>query len=426
MRELVESTMDKNKNTLQNIRFSIRSLSCNLLLGMQLCTFGTSAFAQDDAITIRAGRLLDGTGGIRENVTITIEDSRITRIDNASGPYTFDFSDKTVLPGLIDTHVHITAHFNSQGRYGSDPGQTAGQTLLYAAENAYLTLMAGFTTVQSVGRADDRDLRDAINRGVLPGPRLLTSLNPITVDTGTPAELREVVQQHRADGADVIKMFASASIRDGGTQVMSDEQIQAVCSEATALGLRTIVHAYGTEAITTTIEAGCRQIEHGNRYSDEVIELMTARGTYYDPHLGLLYANYFDNRGKYIGIGNYTEEGFAAMEEARVIGYATFKRTLELGDVKIVFGTDALAGSHGMNAEELIYRVVEGGQDSMAAIISATSLAAEALNLGDNIGTVAPGFKADLVAISGNPLEDISALRKVNFVMRDGVVYKNH
>lgn len=417
--------MHKNKTPQNKFTRRLSPLAGGLLLLIQLVIAGSSAQAQDDAITIRAGRLLDGIGGVRENVTITIADSRIVRIDNSSGPYTYDFSDKTVLPGMIDTHIHIGAHFNSMGRYGPEPGQTSEQTLLYAAENAYLTLMAGFTTVQSVGSSMDKDLRDAIARGILPGPRLLTSLDPIRVNTGTPAQLREVVRQRQADGADVIKMFASASIRDGGIQVMSDAQIQAVCGEANALGLRTIVHAYGTEAITTAIEAGCTQIEHGNRYSDDVIDLMTERGTYYDPHLGLLYANYFDNRAKFIGIGNYTEAGFAAMEEARVIGYDTFKRTLELGDVKIVYGTDALAGSHGMNAEELIYRVKEGGQDRMAAIISATSLAAEALGLGEEIGTVQPGFQADLVAIDGDPLEDITALRDVAFVMKDGVVYKN-
>lgn len=395
-------------------------------VAVMIIAWPTVAPAQDGTISIRAGRLLDGTGGVMENVTVTIEDSRISRIDDAGGPYTFDFSDLTVLPGMIDTHVHIGAHFNSTGRYGPEPGQTPEQSMLYAAENAYVTLMAGFTTIQSVGSAMDKDLRDAIARGILPGPRLLTSLAPVNVDSGSPAELREIVRQRHADGADVIKMFASASIRDGGVQVMSDEQIQAVCDEANALGLRTIVHAYGTESITTVIEAGCMQIEHGNRYSDEVIDLMTERGTYYDPHLGLLYANYFDNRPKFIGIGNYTEAGFAAMEEARVIGYETFKRTLERGDVKIVYGTDALAGSHGRNVEELIYRVQEGGQDSAEAIVSATSLAAEALGLGDQIGRLQPGFNADLIVVDGDPLDDISTLRNVTFVMKQGLVYRNH
>ncbi|NKB32230.1 MAG: amidohydrolase family protein [Pseudomonadales bacterium] len=382
--------------------------------------------AGQESITIRAGSLIDGTGEVRENVTITVENGKIQRLDNSAGPYTFDFSDKIVLPGLIDTHVHITAHFNSQGRYGPDPDQTQAQTLLYAAENAYLTLMAGFTTIQSVGRDDDKDLRDAINRGVLPGPRILTSLAPINLNSGTPSQLVEIVRQRHADGADVIKMFASASIRDGGSQVMSDAQIQAVCSTANEVGLRTVVHAYGTESISTVIEAGCTQIEHGNRYDDDIIDLMTERDTYYDPHLGLLYANYFDNRGKFIGIGNYTEEGFAAMEEARVIGYETFKRTLELGDVKIVYGTDALAGAHGRNIEELIYRVEEGGQDRMDAIVSATSLAAESLNLEQVIGTIAVGLNADIIAIDDNPLEDTAALRNIRFVMKDGVVYKNN
>ncbi|MDD9889798.1 MAG: amidohydrolase family protein [Gammaproteobacteria bacterium] len=384
------------------------------------------SFAQSEQLTIRAGLLIDGTGATSENVTIKVEDGIIQSIDNGAGPYDFDFSDKTVLPGLIDTHVHITAHFNSQGRYEPDPGQTPAQTLLYAAENAYVTLMAGFTTIQSVGRADDKDLRDAINRGILPGPHILTSLAPVNVNSGPPQRLREIVQQHHEDGADVIKMFASASIRDGGHQVMSDDQIEAVCVTANELGLRTVVHAYGTESIATVIEAGCTQIEHGNRYSDDIIELMSETGTYYDPHLGLLYANYFDNRGKFIGIGNYTEEGYAAMEEARSIGYETFKRTLELGKVKIVYGTDALAGAHGRNIEELIYRVTEGGQGIMEAIVSATSLAAESLRMDTEIGSVASGYNADIIAIDGNPLQDVTALRNVRFVMKDGSVHKNN
>lgn len=206
---------------------------------------------------------------------------------------------------------------------------------------------------------------------------------------------------------------------------MSDEQLRAVCGEANEIGLRTVVHAYGTESLTAVIEAGCGGIEHGNRYSDEVIELMAEHGTYLDPHLGLLYANYFDNKEKYIGLGNYTEEGFALMEEARVIGYETFRRTLANGNVKIVYGTDAVAGAHGLNAEEFIYRVRDGGQDPMAAIVSATSLAAESLGLADQIGLVRPGYLADLVAVVGNPLEDITSVRNVKFVMKGGVVYKN-
>ena len=386
---------------------------------------GTSALAQDTPITIRAGRLLDGVGGVAENVTITVEGSRITRLETISGPVTYDLSDLTLMPGWIDTHVHLTNHFDADGRNHSDPDETPERAILYAAENAYRTLMAGFTTVQSLGSRRDRDLREAIERGSLPGPRVLTSLQSVNGRTGTPDEIRAFVRQLEADGADVIKIFASASIREGGVQTMTDEQLQAACGEARAVGLRTVVHAYGTPSLTATIQAGCGGIEHGNRYSDAVIDLMAERGTYLDPHLGLIYANYFDNKERFLGRGNYTEEGYALMEEARVIGYRTFQRTLAHGGVRVVYGTDAVAGAHGNNAEEFIFRVRVGEQDPMDAMVSATSRAAESLGLADRVGTVRPGYEADLVAVAGNPLDDITTVRQVMFVMKGGVVYKN-
>ena len=386
---------------------------------------GTSALAQDTPITIRAGRLLDGVGGVAENVTITVEGSRITRLETISGPVTYDLSDLTLMPGWIDTHVHLTNHFDADGRNHSDPDETPERAILYAAENAYRTLMAGFTTVQSLGSRRDRDLREAIERGSLPGPRVLTSLQSVNGRTGTPDEIRAFVRQLEADGADVIKIFASASIREGGVQTMTDEQLQAACGEARAVGLRTVVHAYGTPSLTATIQAGCGGIEHGNRYSDAVIDLMAERGTYLDPHLGLIYANYFDNKERFLGRGNYTEEGYALMEEARVIGYRTFQRTLVHGGVRVVYGTDAVAGAHGNNAEEFIFRVRVGEQDPMDAMVSATSRAAESLGLADRVGTVRPGYEADLVAVAGNPLDDITTVRQVMFVMKGGVVYKN-
>ena len=397
-----------------------------LLLSISLLTV-PGALAQETPITIRAGLLIDGAGNEQEDVTITVTGSRITGVSVGArvGPATYDLPELTLMPGLIDTHVHLTAHFDADGRNHSDPDETPAQAILYAAENAYATLMAGFTTVQSLGSPGDRDLREAISRGTLPGPRVLTALRAVRAGTGSPDEIRMFVRQLATDGADVVKVFASASIREGGGLVMTEEQLEAVCGEAQAVGLRTVVHAYGTDGLTATIRAGCGGIEHGNRYSEDVIELMAERGTYLDPHLGLLYANYFDHREQYLGRGNYTEEGFALMEEAWEIGYETFQRTLAHGGVRIVYGTDAVAGAHGRNAEEFIYRVQGGGHDPMDAIVSATSRAAESLGLADQIGTVRAGYQADLVAVAGNPLEDITVVRDVAFVMKGGVVYKN-
>lgn len=387
----------------------------------------SGAFAQETPITIQAGRLIDGAGNVQEDVTITVTGSRITGVSvgASDGAATYNLSELTLMPGLIDTHVHLTAHFDADGRNHSDPDETPTQAILFAAENAYATLMAGFTTVQSLGSPRDRDLREAIARGTLPGPRVLTALRAVNASTGSANEIRAFVRQLAADGADVVKVFASASIREGGGLVMTEEQLQAVCGEAQTVGLRTVVHAYGTDGLTATIEAGCGGIEHGNRYNDAVIDLMADRGVYLDPHVGSLWANYFEHKDQFIGRGNYTEEGFALMEEARVTGYETFRRTLAHGGVRVVYGTDAVAGAHGRNAEEFIYRVRDGGQAPMDAIISATSLAAESLALADQIGRVRPGYQADLVAIAGNPLDDITTMRNVRFVMKGGVVYKN-
>ncbi len=382
--------------------------------------------AQEEApITIRAGLLIDGTGDTRSNARIFVNGSTITRIDALRGAVDYDLSDLTVMPGWIDTHVHLTSHFEADGRlHQAGSTETAAQTMLHAVGNAYRTLLAGFTTVQSLGSPLDADLRDAIDRGDVPGPRVLTSLRAVTSATGDADAIRAYVRQLEADGADVIKVFASSSIRDGGVRALSDEQIEAACDEGHAQGLRVAVHAYGSEVVSSVIRAGCNSVEHGNRYDDETLALFAEHGTFLGFHVGLLWDNYAANRERFIGIGNYTPEGFARMSRARRIGMRRFRETLRNRDVQIVFGTDATAGAHGRNAEEFIVRIDEGGQDPMDAIVSATSRAARSLGLGEEIGRVARGFNADLVAVDGNPLDDVTALRRVRFVMKDGIVYR--
>lgn len=380
--------------------------------------------AQDRTITIRIGTALDGRGGVVRNTTLVVEGGKIRRMDPSVRRPTCDLSGLTVLPGMIDTHVHVSWHFGPDGRFvqrDSSPAQALGYTL----ENAYLTLMAGFTTVQGVGSPIDGEARDTMNRGVLPGPRILTSLGQISDSRLTPDQIRERIRQMKKDGADLIKIFASGSIRDGGRQTLSEEQVQAACGEATAVGLRSLVHAYGPDTITMCVRAGCTAIEHGTFVSDEGLRLMAERGTYFDPNIGLVAQNYLENRPKYQGIGNYNDEGFAAMEKAIPLNLAMFKRALAVNGLKIVFGTDAVAGAHGRNAEELIYRVQKGGQAPMAAIISITSLAAQSLGLQDQIGTLAAGLQADVIAVDGDPIKDITALRRVQFVMKGGRVVKN-
>jgi imidazolonepropionase-like amidohydrolase len=381
-----------------------------------------AAVASGQSITIKTSTILDGKGGILRNKTIVVEGGRIVRVTDARGAATYDLAGMTVMPGWIDTHVHLGWHFNKEGRL--EQGKEAPeQAALYAEGNAYATLMGGFTTVQSVGSAIDGDLRDLINAGVIPGPRILTSLRAVTENTGDPEKIRAYVRKMKEDGADVIKLFATASIRDGGKQTMTDEQVLATCSEAKALGLRSVVHAHAPGGARAAVMAGCTSVEHGALLDDATLQLIAEHGTYFDPNFLVLH-NYLDNKPKFLGIGNYTEEGFAYMEKAIPMMADVMKRAMA-HHVKMVLGTDAVAGAHGRNAEEFIYRVKDGGQPAMDAIVSGTSLAAESLGLRDKIGSITEGMEADIVAVAGNPLEDITVVRKVSFVMKGGRVYKN-
>ncbi|HSF16410.1 MAG TPA: amidohydrolase family protein [Vicinamibacteria bacterium] len=391
---------------------------------MTLTTLLLLVLAQE-SLVLRTPLLIDGSGSLFENRDVEIRGGSIREVRPSQGTPSYELGGLTLLPGLIDTHVHLSWHFDRSGRLASDASEEGPEEqVLYAAENAYKMLMAGFTTVQSLGAPVDKPLRDAIDRGVLPGPRILTSLRSVTSETGDPDAIRAFVRQQAAEGADVIKIFASASIRDGGEPTLTKEQVHAACSEAARLGLRSVVHAHGPESARRTVEAGCTTIEHGALLDEETMSLMAEKGVYFDPNTHLIFQNYFDNKSRYLGIGNYTEEGFRQMENAVPSVLEAFKIGLGINRLKIVFGTDAVAGAHGRNVEELVYRVETGGQDPHQAILGATSLAAESLGLENEIGQIRAGMAADLIAVEGNPLEDISALRRVRFVMRSGTIYK--
>src|SRR5581483_1347968 len=301
-----------------SLRIIMRGMRSKLLVFAAVAAFSSVALfsqSQTSGIRIHAATLLDGTGRIVRNATIVVEGSKIARVESgSSGPATYDLGTMTLVPGLIDVHSHIGWHFDKDGRFAARRGDPA-EEILYSAENAYVTLMAGFTTIQSPGQPNDVPLRDAIARGILPGPRILTSIRQITENSGTPDELREKVRQLKKDGADVVKIFASASIRDGGKQTMTNAQLQAVCGEANALGMRTMVHAHSPESIKASVNAGCQQIEHGVFANDEVLTLMADKGVYFDPNVGVVLQNYLRNRDRYEGIGNYNAEGFAYMEK---------------------------------------------------------------------------------------------------------------
>lgn len=382
---------------------------------------------QPEAIAVTARRVIDGTGRQIDNAAVIVQGNRITSVGPLPASFRgrrIDLGDATILPGLIDVHAHVVWYFNAQGRYHtSRDGETPVQAAIAAAGNAYETLMSGVTTLQSPGSSEDRDLRDAINRGAVPGPKILTSLGSIS--GGAPDSIRRRIRDFKSRGADLIKIFASRSIRDGGGPTMTAEQLSAACGEAHAQGLRAMVHAHAAEAMLLAADAGCDQIEHGVFATPEVLSRMATKGTYFSPQCSLVFRNYLENRSRYDGIGNYNAEGFASMERALPLAVEAIRKAVATPGLKLVFGTDAVAGAHGRNVEDLICRVSEAGQKPMDAIVSATSLAAESMKLGDSVGSLKPGLLADVIAVRGDPLADFTTMRRVVFVMKEGRVYRN-
>lgn len=395
---------------------------------LTVCLLAAKTSAQTPSrsrIVIAASTVLDGKGKVLHNTRIVIEGSKIVRIDPKAGPVDYDLRGLTVLPGWIDAHTHVTWSFGPDGKNGG-AGRTSQEAAYAAQSNAWATLMAGFTTIQSVGSPTDVPLRDAIAKGLLPGPRILTAVEPLNgrgPQTGTPDEIRAFIRKQKEAGADLIKIFASQSIRQGGGMTLSQDQLNAACDEARKVGLRTLVHAY-KDAVRAATNAGCTEIEHGTLATDDDLKLMAAKGTYLDPQAGLVIENYLLNKEKYLGTPGYTAEGFAAMEKILPMNHDLVQRASKIPGLKIVFGTDAVAGAHGRNAEEFIDRVRDAGVNPMTAMISANSLGAEAMGLGNLIGSIASGLEADIIALDGDPLKDITAVRRVVFVMKGGAVYK--
>jgi len=412
-------------------------LSCSIAFSLSLPLSGDSAQKspptdrtappEKKRIVIAASTVLDGKGRVLPNTRIVIEGSKIVAIDPKAEPVDYDLRGLTVLPGWIDAHVHITWSFGKDGK-NAGPAGTTQEAAYESAANAWVTLMAGFTTVQSVGSPTDIPLREAISKGTLPGPRILTAVEPLFGQgekSGTPDEIRAFVRKQKEAGADLIKIFAANSpVRSAMT--LSQDQLNAACDEARKLALRTLVHAY-KDAVRAATLAGCTQVEHGVGATEDDLKLMAAKGIYLDPQAGLVWDNYLLNKGKFVGTPGYPNslEGFGAMEKLIPTYREFMQRAAKIPGLKIVFGTDALAGSHGRNAEEFIDRVLNCGVDPMAAMVSANSLGAEAIGMSDQIGTIAPGLEADIIALDGDPLKDITAVRRVVFVMKGGIVYKN-
>jgi len=411
------------------------SMICTLRVAARwLAGSALVASAQDTSgtIVIRAATILDGRGGRIPNGAIVVRGSRIDAVLQGAqasaasrGAAVYDLGDATILPGLIDGHVHPSWYFNARGRLHSrDDGDTPAQATLAIADNLRRMVMSGVTTAQSMGAAEDADFRDAIASGRIVGPTLLSTLGSVSNERFSPDSLRGYVRGRKAAGADAIKIFASRSIRDSGTTTMNADQMQALCGEARALGLRTLVHAHSAESMRIATEAGCTQIEHGVFATQEVLTLMAQRGTFFSPQCGLIFRNYLENRARYEGIGNYNEAGFAAMERALPVAANVVRLAANTPQLKLVWGTDAVAGAHGRQVDDLICRVREAGQAPMSAIVSATSGAADALGRATSIGSIATGYRADIIGVAGDPVARIEDLRRVTFVMTGGVVRK--
>jgi imidazolonepropionase-like amidohydrolase len=376
---------------------------------------------------IEAGTLLTGRGQELHDTRILVKDGKIAAIGpslTVPGAVIYDLSHETVMPGLIDVHEHLTSHFGPNGK-PVDPGETPTQVALGVTSNLWVTLMAGFTTVQSVGEPLDEVFRQYVEEGIVAGPRILTSYHDIygSPRVGDDDVLRAKIDMLKYEHADLVKIFASSSVRSGLHDTLTLHQLQVLCGEANRIGIRTLVHAYAG-AIHNTVMAGCTEVEHGIYGTQADLDLMARRGTYFDPQVGLVLQNYMRFYDRSFGKSDRKAADIAQMTALLKSNQRLFREALHTRGLKMVVGTDAVAGAFGHQADEIIARVGLG-QSAMEAIDDATSVNADSLRLGDRIGSIAAGHDADIIAVVGNPLADAASLREVSFVMKGGAVYKD-
>jgi imidazolonepropionase-like amidohydrolase len=406
------------------------------------------------ATIIHAGRLIDGESGeLRREVSIVIEEGHITRIADGyvatgEGDTLVSLREYTVMPGLMDMHTHLMSQHSKQSyteRFFMDQAEYALRSTVHARH----TLMAGFTTVRDLGDngVNSIALRKAISEGWVVGPRIFTSAKSLATTGGHadpsnalrgdyrrdpgPVEgvingvddARKAVRQRYKDGADLIKLTATGGVlslaASGHNPQFTDEELKAVVATAKDYNMTVAVHAHGSEGMKRAVLAGVDSIEHGTFMTDEVIELMVEKGTYWVPT---------NMAGEWVAEKAKDPEYFPAVVRAKAAAIgpairATFRKAHAAG-VKIAFGTDSGVSAHGDNAREFEL-MVEGGMPPMKAIQSATREAAKLLKVEERLGTLAEKKLADVVAVEGNPLEDIRAMRKVVFVMKEGVVFKS-
>ncbi len=410
------------------------------------------AESNDPAITIiKAGHLLDGRGGAAiAPAMVRVEGEKIAEVGTnlavPEGATVIDLGDATLLPGLIDLHTHLTG---KMGVHWEDAlaKTTPGHDALWGARNALVTLRAGFTTCRDMGPTwpyVDVDLRNAINDGAVPGPRMLVAGNYVSSTGGAgdakqfsiyldaptvknladgPDEITKAVRTNFKNGADFIKIMATGAVLskgiEPGRQQYSDEEIKAAVVEATRWGGQVASHAHGAAGIKAAIRAGVRTVDHGSDLDDEAIALIKAsnRKTYYVPTLGVIEAIEQDGAKN-----NIPESERERSRKMKGVMFAGFKRALA-AKIPIGFGTDAAVIEHGENWKEFAVRH-SLGEPIAAGIVAATSLNAEILNWNDRVGTIEAGKFADLIAVPGDPLQDVNQLGRVGFVMKSGTVYR--
>jgi imidazolonepropionase-like amidohydrolase len=421
-----------------------------LLLAAMACSVTTV----DAATLIHAGRVIDAVGDkVLMERTIVVDGGKITGIERgyraaATGDTVINLRDATLMPGWTDMHVHLTSEYrrnNEIDRFKLDAPDVAINGVVYAQR----TLLAGFTSVRDVGDSFRASLalRDAVNAGKVPGPRIYAAGKSIATTGGHadptngwadflggrpgplegvvngPVEAAQAVRQRYKDGSDVIKITATGGVlsitKNGLNPQFTEEEIRAVVITAKDYGLTVAAHAHGAEGIKRAVRAGVDSIEHGTFIDDEGMALMKQKGTWYVPTI---------SAGRWVDERLKIDDFFPAIvrPKAALVGpqmQTAFGKAYKAG-VRIMFGTDTGVSAHGDNAREFAY-MVEAGMPALEAIKSATIVAARFLGVDDRLGTIEVGKLADLVAVPGDPLADITVMQRVCFVMKDGVSYKS-